>query len=297
MSVELAFNRSTDVVYGEATEMTPLVRRVVANNPGKLTFTGTNTYLVGRDRVAIVDPGPNDEAHLDALMAATRGEKISHILITHAHRDHTEARKRLQEMTGAPVLAIPRHSDPTGEAGDTFIDKALVPDRPLADGDTIRGEGWSIDVIHTPGHAPDHACFAVAGQRVILTGDHVMGWNTSMVAPPEGNMGDYIRSLEKLLSRHDRLFLPGHGGEVQTPQRAVKAYIMHRKWREQAVLACVEDGIVTVGQMVPRVYGQIDAALRTPAALSVLAHLELLIERGRVRTEGAPRLHGNFVPA
>jgi glyoxylase-like metal-dependent hydrolase (beta-lactamase superfamily II) len=298
MSVELAFNRSADFPVGVAEQVAPQVRRIVANNPGPLTFTGTNTYLVGEGDVALIDPGPDDRAHIDAVAQATRGEKISHILITHAHRDHTEAWRRFKALTGAPVMAIPRAGDATGPDGDRFIDKEMEIDRALEDGATIRGAGWSIDVIHTPGHAPDHACFAVSGQRVVLTGDHVMGWNTSMVAPPEGHMGDYIRSLEKLLTRRDLLFLPGHGGEIRTPQRAVKAYIMHRKWREQAVLACVADGLTTIGQMVPRIYGRLDSALAAPAALSVYAHLELLIERGLVRSDGAERrLEAAFHPA
>jgi glyoxylase-like metal-dependent hydrolase (beta-lactamase superfamily II) len=169
-----------------------------------------------------------------------------------------------------------------------------VPDRRLGDGDTIKGKGFALDVLHMPGHSPDHLCFALVGKRIVFTGDHVMGWNTTVIAPPEGNMVNFLASLERLMQRHDKMFLPGHGGRIQTPQRVVKAYIMHRKWREQTILACLEEGVNTIPRIVGRLYGALDAELKEAAALSVLAHLEHLINRELVSAEGQPGLSSAF---
>jgi glyoxylase-like metal-dependent hydrolase (beta-lactamase superfamily II) len=291
MSAELAFNRSADVDYGVAKEIAPDVRRIVANNPSPYTFLGTNTYIVGSGDVAVIDPGPADAAHLTAIAEATRGERITHICITHSHRDHCDGALPLQERLGGEIVAF----GPTGTTrgagtpglGDAFIDSAFTPDLPVADGDTVKGRGFSLDVLHMPGHAPDHLCFALVGKRIVFTGDHVMGWNTTVIAPPEGNMGDFLTSLDKLAQRHDRMFLPGHGGHVETPRRVVRAYITHRKWREQNILACIDDGVSTIPRIVAKLYGAIDAELKGAAALSVLAHLEHLIARDVVTAEGA----------
>jgi len=291
MSAELAFNRSIDVDYGVAEEIAPGVRRIVANNPGPYTFLGTNTYLVGNGRIAVIDPGPADEAHLAAIAKATRGERITQILITHSHRDHCDGAKPLQDMLGGEIVAF----GPTGTSrgagthglGDAFVDSAFEADRPVADGDTVRGRDFALDVLHMPGHAPDHLCFALIGKRTVFTGDHVMGWNTTVIAPPEGNMADFLVSLERLMQRRDKIFLPAHGGRIQTPQRVVRAYITHRKWREQTILACLDEGVCTIPRIVARLYGALDADLKEAAALSVLAHLEHLIARDMVSAEGA----------
>src|SRR5680860_1296202 len=298
MSAELAFNRSVDVDYGVAEEITPGVRRIVANNPGPYTFLGTNTYIVGSGEVAVIDPGPADAAHLAAIAEATRGERITHILITHSHRDHCDGARALQEMLGGEIVAY----GPTGTArgagtpglGNAFVDSAFKPDYPVDDGDTVKARGFALDVLHMPGHAPDHLCFALVGKRTVFTGDHVMGWNTTVIAPPEGNLGMFLTSLERLMQRHDKMFLPAHGGRIQTPQRVVRAYIMHRKWREQTILACLDDGVCTIPRIVERLYGSLDAALKGAAALSVLAHLEPLIGRELVAAEGASGLLSVF---
>ncbi|MGB6347150.1 MAG: MBL fold metallo-hydrolase [Methyloceanibacter sp.] len=284
MSAELAFNRSVDVDYGVAEDVAPQVRRIVANNPGPYTFLGTNTYLVGRGQVAVIDPGPADKGHLAAIVEATRGERVTHILITHSHRDHCDGARALQALLGGEILSF----GPTGSRrgagapglGEAFVDPAFRPDRRIKDGDVIRTGGVTLDVLHTPGHAPDHLCFALVGHRTVFTGDHVMGWNTTVIAPPEGSMSSFLASLEKLLRRHDKIFLPGHGGRVQTPQRVVKAYIMHRQWRDQTILACLEDGVSTIPRIVAKIYGDLDSDLKSAASLSVLAHLEYLIRRG-----------------
>jgi glyoxylase-like metal-dependent hydrolase (beta-lactamase superfamily II) len=294
MSAELAFNRSVDVDYGVAEEVAPQVRRVVANNPGPYTFLGTNTYLVGRGRVIVIDPGPADERHLAAIADATRGECVTHILVTHSHRDHCDGARPLQALVGGDLLSF----GPTGSQrgagapglGEAFVDPAFQPDRTLQDGDVVKAGGVALDVLHTPGHAPDHLCFALVGQRTVFTGDHVMGWNTTVIAPPEGNLGNFLASLEKLRPRHDKIFLPAHGARVQTPQRVVRAYIMHRQWREQTILTCLEDGVSTIPRIVAKIYRNLDAELKAAAALSVLAHLEHLISRGSVAADGPPGL-------
>jgi glyoxylase-like metal-dependent hydrolase (beta-lactamase superfamily II) len=298
MSAELAFNRSVDVDYGVPQEVAPGVRRIVANNPGPYTFLGTNTYVVGSGQVAVIDPGPSDERHLKAIAAATRGERLTHILVTHSHHDHCDGARALQALLGGEIGAFGPTGTPRGAGapslGDSFVDPAFVPDRRLGDGNTVRGKGFALDVLHMPGHAPDHLCFALVGKRTVFTGDHVMGWNTTVIAPPEGNMAKFLASLERLMQRHDKMFLPAHGGRIQTPQRVVKAYIMHRKWREQTILSCLEKGVCTIPRIVGRLYGTLDTELKEAAALSVLAHLEHLISRELVSAEGATDLSSAF---
>ena len=290
MSAELAFNRSVDVDYGVAQEVAPGVRRIVAGNPGPYTFLGTNTYIVGQGEVAVIDPGPMCEKHRAATARALAGESVSHILITHSHRDHCDGARALQELIGGEIVAFGPTDGPRGAGapglGDAFVDSRFVPDRKVADGETIRGSGFALDVVHLPGHAPDHLCFALVGKRTVFTGDHVMGWNTTVIAPPEGNMADFLASLDRLMQRHDKMFLPAHGGRIQTPQRVVRAYIMHRQWREQTILACLDEGIGTVPRIVEKLYGGLDTELKGAAALSVLAHLDYLIDRDLVAREG-----------
>jgi glyoxylase-like metal-dependent hydrolase (beta-lactamase superfamily II) len=298
MSAELAFNRSQDVDYGVAQEVGPGIRRIVANNPGPYTFLGTNSYVVGSGEVAVIDPGPADEQHLRAIAAAIKGERLAYILVTHSHRDHCQGARGLQALAGGKIGAFGPTGTPRGAGapglGDAFVDPCFVPDRKLADGDTVRGKGFALDVLHLPGHAPDHLCFALVGKRTVFTGDHVMGWNTTVIAPPEGNMAQFLASLERLMQRHDKMFLPGHGGRIQTPQRVVKAYMMHRKWREQTILACLNEGVRTVPLIVERLYGTLDAGLKEAAALSVFAHLEHLAARELVASDGPSGLSSVF---
>lgn len=297
---KLAFKTEMNFDYGKPMEVAPGVRRIVADNPGPFTFKGTNTYIVGRGDVAVIDPGPNDRAHLEAIARATKGERISHILVTHTHRDHVDAIAPLKEYSNAPVLAYghtgkPRGARTTSPSGKAFIDLDFAPDATLRDGDTVEGRNWALDIIHTPGHAPDHLCFALQGQRTIFSGDHVMGWNTTVVAPPEGNMRDFLESLEGLLERRDKLFLPGHGGRIEMPQRVVRAYLMHRKMRESAIYACLTSGDRFIGQIVPKIYHRLDSNLVPAAALSVLAHLEYLMDRDLVQCEELPAaIHSAF---
>ncbi len=284
------FRTTMNFAYGEPRELAPGVVRIVANNPTPFTFKGTNTYLVGTGSLALIDPGPDHPDHLAAILKAVAGRPITHVLITHTHRDHTDGMPALLAATGAKTVGFGRRartrgSKRTSPSGGEFVDKDFVPDIPLADGERLEGNGWAFSSVHTPGHAPDHLCFALEGTDILFSGDHVMGWNTSVVAPPEGNMGAYIRSLERLTHRDDGVYFPGHGGQVQEPARLVKAYLLHRRMREQAIFECIRNGTDTARAIVPVVYKGLDPKLLNAASLSVLAHVEHLMERGLVRCD------------
>jgi glyoxylase-like metal-dependent hydrolase (beta-lactamase superfamily II) len=293
MAEALPLRTTMNFAYGEPRELAPGVVRIVANNPNHFTFKGTNAYLVGTRTLALIDPGPEDPAHLAAILAATGPRRISHVVITHTHRDHTDGLPALLAATGAKTAgfgrrAVNRGTKRTSPSGGEFVDQDFIPDIPLKDGERLEGDGWAMTALHTPGHAPDHLCFALEGTKILFSGDHVMGWNTSVVAPPEGNMGAYIRSLQRLTERNDGVYYPGHGGQVEDPQRLVKAYLLHRRMREQAILDCIRDGTNTVRAIVPVVYRGLDPKLLNAASLSVLAHVEHLIERGLVRYDSPP---------
>jgi glyoxylase-like metal-dependent hydrolase (beta-lactamase superfamily II) len=291
MTGEIEFKTTIDFRYGEPKEVAPGIRRIVASNPGPFTFKGTNTYLVGTTELAAIDPGPDDPAHRDALLEAAGKHPIRHILLTHTHLDHLEGLPALQQATGARTYGYGRMIDAAargpcpsgGERGEVDF----RPDVVLRDGDTMRWGGHEIRALHTPGHAPDHLCFALEGTGVLFSGDHVMAWSTSVIAPPEGRMADYMRSLERLRERGetDLLYLPGHGGRLEQPIRMVRAFIVHRLWREQAILDAIRDGHSTITRIVGVVYRDLDARLVRAAALSVQAHVENLIERGLVASE------------
>ncbi|HEX7076556.1 MAG TPA: MBL fold metallo-hydrolase [Hyphomicrobiaceae bacterium] len=295
MTAEIPFNKTMEFAYGVPRELAPGIVRLVANNPSPFTFHGTNTYLIGSRELALIDPGPEDEAHFEAIMRTAAGRPITHIFITHTHRDHTDGLDRIREATGAKICARGRSlrgpgSLKTSPSGAEFIDIDFKPDIVMGDGDVVAGPDWRLEALFTPGHAPDHLCFAEASSNVLFCGDHVMGWNTSVVAPPEGNMTDYMRSLEKLLERSEPVFLPGHGGRIEQPSRMVKAYIVHRRWREQAILDAVRQGHITIDRIVAAVYQGLDPRLVRAASLSVLAHIESLVDRGLVNCDGPPDL-------
>lgn len=286
----LSFKTDMAFSYGVPSPMGPGVVRLVAENPSPFTFKGTNTYIVGSTALAVIDPGPDDAAHREAILNAAGSRAITHILVTHAHRDHVDGVAALKALTGATVAAMKRrpsvHIAPeNGPSGRDFIDYDFTPDTTLKGGDTVAGSDWALTAIHTPGHAPDHLCFALEGRDIVFSGDHVMAWNTSVVAPPEGRMADYIGSLEILLDRNDLAFLPGHGGRLLDPQRTVKAYLLHRRWREQAVLSALKGGATTIRQLVPEVYQGLSPNLVAAATLSVQAHVEHLIEKRLVSSD------------
>ncbi len=295
MSIDLPFSRDFDCDYGVADTVTPGLRRIVANNPSPFTFKGTNSYIVGTGTVAVIDPGPDDEAHRTAILSELErgGERVSHIFLTHTHKDHSAGLAKFADATGAEILGY--GSDPASrravqqdQGSESFLDADFTPDTALKGGERITGGDWQLEAIYSPGHAPDHLCFALGDSKTLLSGDHVMGWNTSVVAPPEGHMGDYIDSLEMLLKRPETVYFPGHGGRIDQAQRLVKAFIVHRRWRESQILDCLRDGLDTIDLITPRIYEKLAESLRAAAAYSVLAHLELLAETGRVTAE--PRL-------
>lgn len=277
--------------YGEPSPMGPGIVRIVAPNPSPFTFKGTNTYLVGSTSLAVIDPGPDDAAHRAAILKAAGPRPITHILLTHAHRDHVDGLAGLKAETGALTVACPRDPDANrialehSPSGSYFVDYDFRPDIAIKGGEEIPGGDWGLTAIHTPGHAPDHICFALKGRNVVFSGDHVMAWNTTVIAPPEGRMADYVASLEILLDREDDVFLPGHGGRLDDPQRTVRAYLLHRQWREKSVLDALGRGATTIRRIVPEVYQGLASQLIPAATLSVQAHVEYLIERGLVAAD------------
>ncbi|OAP40798.1 MBL fold metallo-hydrolase [Sinorhizobium glycinis] len=286
--------------HGEAVTVAEGVERITVNNPGPFTFHGTNTYIVGRRSVVVIDPGPADEAHFQALMAALEGREVTHIAVSHTHRDHSPLARRLKQATGAIIVgegphraARPLHAGETNPFAESS-DMEFVPDIALHDGARIEGDGWSLTAIATPGHTANHMAFGLDGTGILFSADHVMAWATTIVAPPDGAMADYMASLDKLLLRDDRLYLPGHGGPVGEPPSFLRALKAHRKMRERAVLERLRAGDRTIPDMVKVIYASTDPRLHGAAALSVLAHIEDLIEQGRVETDGPPSLLGEY---
>ena len=294
------FETDFDPAHGDAVPVAPGIQRITAPNAGPLTFHGTNSYIVGKDNVAVIDPGPEIESHYQALKSALEGRTVSHIMVSHTHKDHSPLARRLAADTGASIVAEGQHRparplytgeiNPLQESSDTGFE----PDITAEDGQTIGGDGWSLKVINTPGHTANHAVFALEDRDIVFSADHVMVWATSIVAPPDGSMSDYMASLDKMLERDDRLYLPGHGGPVNDPAKFVRALRTHRKMREAAVLDRLQKGDRKIADMVKVIYRDTDPRLHKAAALSLLAHLEDLVGRGAVETEGAPSIDGVY---
>ncbi|WP_439495825.1 MBL fold metallo-hydrolase [Bosea sp. (in: a-proteobacteria)] len=288
MSDEIEFDRSATTPPGEVAELSPLVRRVIAGNGGPMTFTGTCTYIIGRGTVAVLDPGPDDPAHVARVLAAIAGETVSHILVTHTHRDHSPAVPALKAATGARVAGClphrPARELALGEINplDAAADRDYAPELPMHDGDTVSGPGWTLRAVETPGHTANHLAFALAEEQSLFSGDHVMAWSTSIVAPPDGSMAAYMASIEKLRGMEHRLYWPGHGGPVTEPQRFLRGLVQHRRQREAAILNRLKAGDERIAEMVPPIYQGLPAALHGAASLSVLAQLEDLVLRGIV---------------
>jgi glyoxylase-like metal-dependent hydrolase (beta-lactamase superfamily II) len=277
----------SDVATGKIERVSPQVRRLLAPNPSAFTYTGTQVFIVGEGDVAVIDPGPDDPAHVEALIAALASERVSAILCTHTHRDHSPASRALQAATGAPIVgcaALPAIEE--GVQSDESFDPHYRPDRVLGDGETVSGPGWTLEAVATPGHTSNHVCFALNGTGALFSGDHVMGWSTSIVAPPDGDMGDYMASLEKVAARGDRIYYPTHGPAVEDPQAHVARLIAHRRGREAQVLAQLLMGNGDIKAMVEAMYRDVDLRLHPAAAMSVLAHLLDLQLRGVVRRDG-----------
>jgi glyoxylase-like metal-dependent hydrolase (beta-lactamase superfamily II) len=269
---------------GRVVALEPLVRRVLAGNPSAFTYTGTQTYIVGHGEVAVIDPGPDDSAHIEALISALSGETVTAILCTHTHRDHSPAAPALKAATGAPVIGCaPLVLADSGPRADASFDETYAPDRVLADGELVSGPGWALRAVATPGHTSNHICFALEEAGALFTGDHVMGWSTTVVSPPDGDMAAYMASLDLLMSRSDRIYYPAHGDPVENPQRFVRGLAGHRKQREGQIMRLLGEGIGAIPAMVERMYVGLDPRLHGAAGRSVLAHLVDLRQRGVVR--------------
>ncbi|MDJ1157726.1 MBL fold metallo-hydrolase [Chelatococcus sp. SYSU_G07232] len=300
MAEDIPFERDFAAEPGAVVVLTPLVRRVLVPNPGPFTYTGTCTYIIGRGTVAILDPGPDDGAHVAAILDAVRGETVSHVVVTHTHRDHSPAAGVVKTATGAMIAGCAPHHPARplalGEINplDASADRDYAPDLVLDDGEAVTGPGWSLAAVATPGHTANHLAFALPEENALFSGDHVMAWSTSIVAPPDGSMADYMASLDRLRGRGEAVYWPGHGGPVREPQRFVRALLGHRRQREAAILARLAAGDETIAAIVPRLYEGLAPALHGAAALSVFAHLEDLVARGLVVADGPPALDGRF---
>jgi glyoxylase-like metal-dependent hydrolase (beta-lactamase superfamily II) len=298
----IPFVRDFDFAYGRCDRVSPLIRRVIANNPGPFTFTGTGTYIIGRDEpgagVAVIDPGPLDEAHLAALLEAVRGQTVSHILITHTHRDHAPLAHPFAEAVGAPILAArpPLKTIHVSGSLDEDEDEAFQPDVMLEGGEQLAGDGWTIEALFTPGHASNHMAFALEDENALFCGDHVMGWSTTVVAPPDGDMTDYMASLDQVIAREFATLWPTHGAPITEPAPFLQAYRAHRLDREAQVLAQVQAGHARITDMVPVLYAAVDPRLWPAASLSVWAHLIALEKAGRVRAAPFPTIDADWTP-
>ena len=283
MAVDIPFQKHLEFEYGKVDQLSPLIRRVIANNPSPFTLHGTGTYIVGRDKVAVIDPGPADPAHIDAILKATRGESITHILVTHTHTDHSPGCALLQQHTDANTFAFGVHGlGRTRDESDFGADWQFVPDKKLTDGETLESESWSLTSVFSPGHAANHLSFYLAQERALFCGDAVMGWSTTIVSPPDGNMVDYMQTLERLLLREDNTYYPTHGAPITAPNDYVRALYNHRLEREQQVMDCVASGVQSVEAMLPVVYSELDPAMYPAAARSLLATIECLVADKRL---------------
>lgn len=303
MADDLTFDIRPPARAGECLRVSPLVRRIVANNPGPITFTGTCSYIVGMGQVAIIDPGPDEAAHIEALLDAVRGETVTHIVITHTHKDHSPASRAIQAATGARIVGCGPHRSArplfVGETNmlEASSDKDYAPDQEMAEGDAIQGPGWTLEAMATPGHMANHLSFVLPEEKALFSGDHVMAWSTTVVAPPDGSMSEFMASLDKLRGRDDMLYWPGHGGPVQDPQRFVRALAHHRRQREASILNRLNAGDRTIPEIVAAIYQGLNPALVGAAGLSVFAHLEDLVAREQAVTDGIPALDSRYRPA
>ena len=296
----IPFVRDFEFEYGRCDRLSSLVRRVIAPNPGPFTFTGTGVFIVGRGEVAVIDPGPDTPEHRAALDAALDGERVAKVLVTHHHLDHSPLARALAadhecKVYGKrPAGPAPEGGEVRMEAGD---DVGFRPDVEVSDGDVFEGPGWTLEAMHTPGHTSNHVCYALREENTLFSGDHVMGWSTSVVSPPDGHMGDYLASLKRVRARGFDKIRPTHGPAITDVAAFLNAYIAHRLKREAQILAEIEAGRTRIPDMVASMYADVDKRLHPAAAHSVLAHIIRLVETGQVRCEGAPGLETEYAPA
>jgi len=294
---EIPFRRTLDVAYGVVEQVSPLIRRVVANNPGPFTHRGTGTYIVGHGEVAVIDPGPLLADHIDALVAALDGERVAHILVTHTHQDHSPASRPLQAARGGVIVAYGRHGEGRIDRGHKVEeggDRDFTPDDKVRHDDVIAGDGWTLDCVHTPGHTSNHVCYHLREERALFSGDHVMGWSTTIVSPPDGDMAQYVDSLSYLLGREDRIYWPTHGPSITEPRPFVGALIAHRAYRAEQVRRCLAAGIETIADMVPVIYEGLPQGMHEAAGRSVFSTLIDMVERGEAQCAGAFSIEAKY---
>ena len=297
MASSIPFRRELDFSYGEVSHVAPGIRRVIAENPSPFTLYGTGTYILGHGEVAVIDPGPADGAHIARLLEALEGETISHILITHTHMDHSPGCRLLQAHTDAKSYAYGPHGAgkleqgvPVEEGGDMEFE----PDELVRDGDVLTGGDWSVECVFTPGHTSNHMCYQLRESKALFTGDHVMGWSTSIISPPDGDMGAYIASLDRLLERDDAVYWPTHGPCIDDPKPHVQAFIEHRLARERQIIDCIKQGVHRIEDMVPMMYTELPEFMYPAAARSVLASMEHLVGNGALKADGGVQLDAAY---
>ncbi|WP_293898766.1 MBL fold metallo-hydrolase [Phenylobacterium sp.] len=288
----IPYVREIEIEYGRCDRVSPLIRRVTANNPGPFTFKGTGTYIVGQGEVAVIDPGPDDPAHLEAILAAVAGETVTHILITHHHSDHSPLAGALKAATGATIYgcAVAGHEEEdTGEVKmEAGHDHDFKPDVTLCEGGTVQGNGWTMEAIPTPGHTSNHICYALKEENGLFSGDHIMGWSTTVITPPDGDMSDYLASLEVIRARNFATLWPTHGPPIREVDAFIAAYAEHRQERVDQILGALKAGPARIRDLVPRLYADVDARLHPAAARSMLAAMIHLVRQGALATDGAP---------
>ena len=297
----IPYVRDITFEYGVCDQVSPLIRRVIARNPGPFTFTGTGTYIIGRGQVAVIDPGPDLPEHLEAILAALEpGERVSHILVTHHHSDHSPLAGPLKAKTGAPIYgcAVGIQAEESTIRTEAGADLGFSPDISLCGGgQIIEGQGWTIEALATPGHTSNHICFGLKEENALFSGDHIMGWSTTVITPPDGDMTDYMESLERVKARGYDVLWPTHGPPIRDVTPFIEAYAAHRRAREAQVLQAVKDGHGKIVEMVPVLYADVDPRLHPAAARSVLGHMIDLVRRGKVVTDGAPGIDSLYRPA
>ena len=296
----IPFVRQFEFEYGAMAQLSPLIQRVIANNPGPFTYTGTGVYIIGDKNVAVIDPGPAMAEHRAALDKALEGRRVTHVLMTHHHIDHSPLAIPLARDHGCDVygyglqLRPPEGGEVRLEAGD---DLSFKPDVEIRCGDVIQGDGWTIEAIHTPGHTSNHMCFALREENTLFSGDHIMGWSTSVVSPPDGHMGDYLNSLERIKARRFDKIWPTHGPCIVETDAFVSAYIEHRRNREAQIMCALESGLSNIMDIVKKLYADVDKRLHPAAAHSVLSHLIHMRETGRVTANDVDGLKASYRPA
>ncbi|MCP5179569.1 MAG: MBL fold metallo-hydrolase [Pseudomonadales bacterium] len=297
MAVKIPFRRELTFKYGQVDTVAPGVRRVIANNPSPFTLHGTGTYIIGQGNVAVIDPGPADATHIANLLAAIPGETISHVLVTHTHMDHSPGCALLRQHSDAPTYGFGPHGAGKIAMGidvEEGGDMEFAPDHKVVHGQIIDGDGWSIECVYTPGHTSNHLCFQLRSSRSLFTGDHVMGWSTSIISPPDGDMAAYMDSLRLLLDRDDSIYWPTHGPAIEQPKPHVEAFIAHRLERQAQIVECMRKGVTRITDMVPRMYLDTPEFMYPAAGRSVFAALEYMVSTGVAETDGEPTLEGEY---